>query len=97
MTDKTIIKKCKEYEKITAEIEANELKKKQIQADFKKYLELNGVDEIDVGIYHFSNKATKPKKLFDTKAFAEKHPNLFKQFTTEGKPSKRFLFGYVKE
>ena len=37
------------------------------------------------------------KSLEDAKAFAEKHPKLFKQFTTEGKSSTRFLFGYVKQ
>ena len=77
MTNKELIAKCKEYQKITAEIEERELKQKQIQAELKK--------------------ATKGRTLFDTKAFAEKHPKLFKQFTKEGKPGTRFLFGLIKD
>ena len=97
MTNKELITKCKEYQKLTSEIEERELKQKQIQAELKKELERKKVDEMDVDIYHFSNKATKGRTLFDTKAFAEKHPKLFKQFTKEGKPGTRFLFGLIKD
>lgn len=97
MTNKELIAKCKEYERLTAEIKERELQQKAIQAELKKELERKKVDEIDIDIFHFSNKVTKGKTLFDTKAFAEKHPKLFAQFTTEGKSSTRFLFGYVKQ
>ena len=97
MTNKELIAKCKEYDELTKEIKAKELRQKEIQAELKKELERKKVDEIDIDIFHFSNKVTKGKTLFDTKAFAEKHPKLFKQFTTEGKSSTRFLFGYVKQ
>lgn len=97
MTNKELIAKCKEYDELTKEIKAKELRQKEIQAELKKELERKKVDEIDIDIFHFSNKVTRGKTLFDTKAFAEKHPKLFKQFTTEGKSSTRFLFGYVKQ
>ena len=97
MTNKELIAKCKEYDELTKEIKEKELKQKQIQAELKKELERKKVDEMEVDIFRFSNKVKKAKKLFDTKAFAEKHPKLFKQFTTEGKASTRFLFGYVKQ
>ncbi|MBQ6995594.1 MAG: hypothetical protein IJN64_14075 [Lachnospiraceae bacterium] len=97
MTNKELIAKCKEYEKLTEEIKAKELKQKAIQAELKKELERKKVDEMDIDIFRFSNKVTKAKMLFDTKAFAEKHPKLYAQFTTEGKSSARFLFGYVKQ
>ena len=96
MTNKALIEKCREYQKLTQEIEERELKKKEIQAELKKELERKKVDEMDIDIFHFSNKPTKAKTLFDTKAFAEKHPKLFAQFTTEGKASTRFLFGLIK-
>lgn len=97
MTNKELIEKCKKYQKLSDEIAKKELEQKQIQAELKKELERKKVDEMDVDIYHFSNKATKGRTLFDTKAFAEKHPKLFKQFTKEGKPGTRFLFGLIKE
>lgn len=97
MTNKELIAKCKEYDELTKEIKAKELRQKEIQAELKKELERKKVDEMDIDIFHFSNKVTKGKTLFDSKAFAEKHPKLFKQFTTEGKSSTRFLFGYVKQ
>ena len=96
MTNKELIEKCKEYNKLCNEIESKELKKKQIQADLKKELEKKKVDELDVDIFHFSNTVAKGRTLFDSKAFAEKHPKLFAQFTTEGKTSTRFLFGLIK-
>lgn len=97
MTNKELIAKCKEYDELTKEIKAKELRQKEIQAELKKELERKNVDELDIDIFHFSNKVTKGKTLFDTKAFAEKHPKLFAQFTTEGKSGTRFLFGYVKQ
>lgn len=97
MTNKEIIEKCKKYQKLNNEIAKKELEQKQIQAELKKELERKKVDEMNVDIYHFSNKATKGRTRFDTKAFAEKYPKLFKQFTKEGKPSTRFLFGIIKE
>lgn len=96
MTNKELIAKCKEYQKLTEEIKEKELEQKRIQAELKKELERKKVDEMDVDIFHFSNKMTKARTLFDTKAFAEKHPKLFKEFTTEGKASTRFLFGLIK-
>lgn len=96
MTNKELIEKCKQYQKLADEIKAKELKQKAIQAELKKELERKKVDEKDIDIYHFSNKATKAKTMFDTKAFAEKHPKLFAQFTTTGKASTRFLFGLIK-
>lgn len=96
MTNKELIEKCKRYQKLKDEIAKRELEQKQIQADLKKELERKKVDELDVDIYHFSNKVSKGRTLFDTKAFAEKHPKLFKQFTREGKTSTRFLFGLIK-
>lgn len=96
MTNKELIEKCKRYQKLKDEIEKRELEQKQIQADLKKELERKKVDELDINIYHFSNKVSKGRTLFDTKAFAEKHPKLFKQFTREGKASTRFLFGLIK-
>lgn len=96
MTNKELIAKCKEYQQITEEIKAKELQQKAIQAELKKELERKKVDEMDIDVFHFSNKVTKGKTLFDTKAFAEKHPKLFVQFTTEGKASTRFLFGLIK-
>lgn len=96
MTNKELIAKCKEYQKITEKIKAKELEQKKIQAELKKELERKKVDEMDIDIYHFSNKLAKGRTLFDTKAFAEKHPKLFAQFTTEGKASTRFLFGLIK-
>ena len=96
MTNKELIEKCKRYQKLKDEIEKRELEQKQIQADLKKELERKKVDELDIDIYHFSNKVSKGRTLFDTKAFAEKHPKLFKQFTREGKVSTRFLFGLIK-
>lgn len=97
MTNKELIAKCKEYDELTKEIKEKELKQKQIQAELKKELERKKVDEMDIDIFHFSNKATKGKTSFDTKAFAIAHPKLFKQFITEGKAGTRFLFGYVKQ
>lgn len=97
MTKTELIKKCKEYQQLENEIKEKELIKKQIQSELKKELEKKKVDELDVDIYHFSNKTTKGKTLFDTKAFAIKHPKLFAQFTKEGKSSTRFLFGLIKE
>lgn len=97
MTNKELIAKCKRYQEIDGQIAEWELEKKQIQAELKKELERKKVDEMDVDIYHFSNKTTKGKTLFDTKLFAEKHPKLFAQFTTEGKASTRFLFGLAKQ
>lgn len=97
MTNKKLIALCKEYDELTAEIKEKELKQKQIQAELKKELERKQVDEMEVDIFRFSNKVTKPKTLFDTKAFAEKHPKLYAQFTSEGKSSRRFLFGYIKK
>lgn len=97
MTNKELIAKCKKYDELTKEIKERELQQKEIQVELKKELERKKVDEMDIDIFHFSNKLTKAKTLFDTKAFAEKHPKLFKQFTTEGKASTRFLFGYVKK
>ncbi len=96
MTNKELIAKCKEYQKLTDEIKAKELKQKEIQAVLKKELERKKVDEMDIDIYHFSNKLAKGRTIFDTKAFAEKHPKLYKQFITEGKASARFLFGLIK-
>lgn len=96
MTNKDLIEKCKEYQKLSDEIAEKELKQKQIQAELKRELERKKVDEMDIDIYHFSNKVSKPKTLFDTKAFAEKHPKLYRQFTKEGKASTRFLFGLIK-
>ena len=95
--ERELIEKCKRYKKLTEEIEKRELEKTQIQAELKKELERKKVNEMDIDIYHFSNKATKGRTLFDTKAFAEKHPKLFKEFTKEGKAGTRFLFGLVKE
>lgn len=97
MTNKELIEKCREYQKLTEEINARELEQKKIQAELKKELEKKKVEEMDIDIFHFSNKATKGRTLFDTKAFAEKHPKLFSQFTTEGKASTRFLFGLIKQ
>lgn len=97
MTNKKLIALCKEYDELTKEIKSKEIRQKEIQAELKKELEQKKVEEMDVDIFHFSNKVTKGKALFDTKAFAEKHPKLFKQFTTKGKSSTRFLFGYVKQ
>lgn len=96
-SNKKLIALCKEYDELIKDIETKEIRKKEIQLELKKELEQKEVDEMDVDIFHFSNKVTKGKMLFDTKAFAEKHPKLFKQFTTEGKSSTRFLFGYVKQ
>ena len=50
MTNKELIAKCKEYQKITAEIEERELKQKKIQAELKKELERKKVEEMDVDI-----------------------------------------------
>ena len=97
MTNKELIAKCKEYDELTKEIKEKELRQKEIQVELKKELERKKVDEMDVDIFHFSNKVTKGRKLFDTKAFADKHPKLFAQFTTEGKPGTRFLFGLIKD
>ena len=96
MTNKELIAKCEEYKKLDDEIKARELKQKAIQAELKKELERKKVDEMDIGIFHFSNKVTKGRTMFDSKAFAEKHPKLFAQFTTTGKASTRFLFGLIK-
>lgn len=96
MTKSELIAKCKAYHKLTEEIKEKELEQKKIQAELKRELERKKVDEMDIDIFHFSNKVTKPKTLFDTKAFAEKHPKLFSQFITEGKASTRFLFGLIK-
>lgn len=96
MTNKELIEKCRKYQKLSDEIAEKELKQKQIQVELKRELERKKVDEMDIDIYHFSNKVSKPKKLFDTKAFAEKHPKLYRQFTKEGKASTRFLFGLIK-
>lgn len=96
MTDKKLIEKCRKYKELSDEIAAKELEQKQIQAELKKELERKKVDEMDVDIYHSSNKVTKARTLFDTKGFSKKHPKLFKQFTTEGKSSTRFNFRLVK-
>ena len=95
MTNKELIAKCKEYDELTKEIKEKELRQKEIQVELKKELERKKVDKMDVDIFHFSNKVTKGRTLFDTKAFAEKHPKLYKQFTKEGKSSTRFLFGLI--
>ena len=97
MTNKELIAKCKEYQKLTEQIESKELERKKIQVELKKELERKKVDELEIDIYRFSNKVAKGRTLFDTKAFAEKHPKLFAQFTTEGKASTRFLFGLIKQ
>lgn len=97
MTNKELIEKCKKYQKLDDEITKKEIEKKAIQVELKKELERKKVDEMDVDIYHFSNKVTKPKTIFDTKAFAEKHPKLYSQFIKEGKSSTRFLFGLIKQ
>lgn len=97
MTNKELIEKCQKYQKLTDEIKARELKQKEIQAELKKELARKKVDEMEIDIYRFSNKVTKPKTLFDKEAFAEKHPKLYKQFTKEGKASTRFLFGLIKQ
>ena len=97
MTNKELIAKCKEYQKLTEQIKAKELEQKRIQVELKKELERKKVDELEIDIYRFSNKVSKGKTLFDTKAFAEKHPKLFAQFTKEGKASTRFLFGLIKK
>lgn len=97
MTNKKLIALCKEYDELTKEIKSKEIRQKEIQAELKKELEQKKVDEMDVDNFHFSNKVTKGKTMFDSKAFAEKHPKLFAQFTTKGKSSTRFLFGYVKQ
>lgn len=97
MTKKVLTEKCKEYQELDEQIKVMELQQKEIQVMLKKELEKLQVEEMDVDIYHFSYKPVKPKKLFDTKAFAEKHPKLFAQFTTESKPSSRFLFGLIKK
>ena len=96
MTNKKLIELCKKYDELTVEIKAKELEQEKIKAELKKELERKQVDEMEVDIFRFSNKVTKAKTLFDTKAFAEKHPKLYAQFTSEGKSSRRFLFGYVK-
>ena len=96
MTNKELIEKCKKYQKLSDEIAKKELEQKQIQAELKKELERKKVDEMDIDIYHFCNKVAKGRTIFDTKAFAEKHPKLFAQFTKEGKASTRFLFGLIK-
>lgn len=97
MSNNELITKCQKYQKLIEDIEKRELEKKKIQAELKKELERKKVDELEIGIYRFSNKLSKAKTLFDTKAFAEKHPKLFVQFTIEGKASTRFLFGLVKQ
>lgn len=97
MTNKELIAKCKEYQKLTEQIKAKELEQKRIQVELKKELERKKVDELEIDIFRFSNKVSKGKTLFDTKAFAEKHPKLFAQFTKEGKASTRFLFGLIKQ
>lgn len=96
MTNKELIEKCKKYQKLSDEIAKKELEQKQIQAELKEVLKRKKVDEMDVDIYHFSNKVAKGRTIFDTKEFAEKHPKLFAQFTKEGKASTRFLFGLIK-
>ena len=97
MTNKELIAKCKEYQKLTEQIKAKELEQKRIQVELKKELERKKVDELEIDIFRFSNKVSKGRTLFDTKAFSEKHPKLFAQFTTEGKASTRFLFGLIKK
>lgn len=97
MTNKELIEKCKKYQKLSNDIKKKELEQKQIQVELKKELERKKVDEMDVDIYHFSNKVAKARTIFDSKAFAEKHPKLYAQFTKEGAPSTRFLFGLIKE
>ena len=97
MTNKELITKCKEYQKLTEQIKAKELEQKRIQVELKKELERKKVDELEIDVFRFSNKVSKGKTLFDTKAFAEKHPKLFAQFTREGKASTRFLFGLIKQ
>lgn len=96
MSNKDLIEKCKQYQKLDDEIKARELKKKAIQAELKKELERKKIDEMDIDVFHFSNKIAKGKTMFDTKAFAEKHPKLFASFTTTGNASTRFLFGLIK-
>ena len=39
MTNKELIAKCKEYDELTKEIKAKELRQKEIQAELKKELE----------------------------------------------------------
>ncbi len=56
MTNKELIEKCKRYQKLKDEIAKRELEQKQIQAALKKELERKKVDELDIDIYHFSNK-----------------------------------------
>lgn len=96
-SNKRLIEKCRRYQKLDDEIKDRELKKKQIQVELKKALEQKKVDELNVDIYHFSNKVVKGKTLFDTKSFAEKHPTLYKKFTTEGKETTRFSFNLIKQ
>lgn len=96
MTNQELIVKCKEYQKLTEQIKAKELEQKRIQTELKKELERKKVDELEIDIFRFSNKVTSGRVLFDTKAFAEKHPKLFAQFTIEGKAGTRFLFGLIK-
>lgn len=96
MTNKELIEKCKKYQKLTDNMKTMEAEQKKIQVELKQELARKKVDEIDIDIYHFSNKAQKGRTIFDTKAFAEKHPKLYKQFTKEGATSTRFLFGLIK-
>lgn len=96
MTNKDLVERCQRYKKLTDEVEKRQLELKQIQVELKKELERKKVDELEIDIFRFSNKVSKGKTTFDTKAFAEKHPKLYSQFITEGKPSTRFLFGLLK-
>ena len=96
MTTKTLVKKCRQYDEIVKQMDELDLMKKKLQAELKEELERNEVDEMDVDVYHFSNKLSKGRTTFDSKAFAVKHPKLFAEFTKEGKASTRFLFGLIK-
>lgn len=96
MTKTQLIEKCNRYYELEKMIAELEVEKKEIQVILKDELEKKKVDELDIDKYHFSNKMSKPKTLFDSTEFAKKHPKLFKEFTKEGKASTRFLFRLIK-
>lgn len=96
MTNKELIAKCIEYQKLLNKIKEMEVKQKKLQTELKEELNKKKVDELEIDIYHFSNKVSKGRTTFDTKAFSIKHPKLYAEFVKEGASSTRFLFGLIK-
>jgi predicted phage-related endonuclease len=91
MASSGIIAKCRELRDIGEKIKTLEsladLLKSEIQSDMAEAEVLQTTDDVVLATW----KSAKAAERFDAKAFSKDHPDLARQYITEGKPQRRFL------